>query len=319
MHGPPAPGAPPWRLGLVLHPQRDCSRPARLVMDWALRHGAQILVLEQDAPRCPGPVVPVSPEEMAATAGKVVALGGDGTLLGALRLVAARPVPVQGVNIGSLGFLVEVRPDELPEALDRLERGDYGLERHSCLTVATADTEAVAFNDVALARVPGEGSVQATLAVAGRPYGRYRCDALILATPIGSTAYSYAAGGPIVSPMVDAVIVSPAAPISGISRPVVTSADEPLHLELVEGSGRPALELDGTVNRHLGPGDVVDVRVRREAGLVVRFDADRHRRRNQLKLSLLDLPFLAEELHELAPQGDRGAGAPRSLRHEQDD
>jgi NAD+ kinase len=301
----------PWRLGLVLHPRRDCSLPARLVADWAASHGAQVLVREADLPRCPGPARPVTPEALAAQVDGIVSLGGDGTMLGALRLAAARPVPVLGVNLGHLGFLVEVGPDEVPEALDRLERGDYGVERHPCLVVRTARGEAVAFNDVALARVPGDGAVQATLAVAGQRYGRYRCDALILATPIGSTAYSYAAGGPIVSPMVDAVVVSAAAPMAGVSRPLVVSSEEALGLELLEESGRPALELDGEVRRHMAPGERLDVHVRRDAGQVVRLDADRYRRRNQLKLSLLDLPFQAEELRELEPGDGRGAEAPR--------
>jgi NAD+ kinase len=301
----------PWRLGLVLHPRRDCSRPARMVIEWAASHGADVLVREEDAHRCPEGARPVAPEVLAAMADGIVSLGGDGTMLGALRLAADRPVPVLGVNLGHLGFLVEVGPDELPAALDRLEREDFAVERHPCLVVTTERGEAVAFNDVALARVPGDGAVHAALAVAGRRYGRYRCDALILASPIGSTAYSYAAGGPIVSPAVEAVVISAAAPMSGISRPLVVSAEEELGLELLEDSGRPALELDGGVRRHVEPGERLGIRVRRDAGHVVRLDADRYQRRNQLKLSLLDLPFLPDELPELAPPGERDAHAPR--------
>jgi NAD+ kinase len=122
-----------------------------------------------------------------------------------------------------------------------------------------------------------------------------------MATPIGSTAYSYAAGGPLVSPMLDALIISPVAPISGISRPAVISAAEPIGLALLEGSGRPALQVDGTIKRRMRPGEALEVRLRPRAGLVVRLDPERYQRRSGVKLSLLDLPFLPEEMRDLLP------------------
>jgi NAD+ kinase len=234
----------------------------------------------------------------------LISLGGDGTMLGALRLVAQRPVPILGVNLGSLGFLVEVQPHELGTALDRLDTGDYTIEEHSAAVLSDGSDESIAFNDIALASVPGEGAVQASLTVNGRASGRYRCDALVIATPIGSTAYSYAAGGPVVSPMLDAVVISPVAPISGISRAAVISAAEPIALALLEGSGQPALQVDGTIMRRMQPGEALDVRLRPRAGLVVRLDPERYRRRSEVKLSLLDLPYLPEEMRDLLPDGD---------------
>jgi NAD+ kinase len=138
----------------------------------------------------------------------------------------------------------------------------------------------------------------------GRASGRYRCDALVIATPIGSTAYSYAAGGPLVSPMLDAVIISPVAPISGISRAAVISAHEPIGLELLEGSGEPALQMDGTIVRRMQPGEALSVRLRPRAGLVVRLDPERYQRRSAFKLSVLDLPFLPDEMRDVLPGGD---------------
>ena len=153
----------------------------------------------------------------------------------------------------------------------------------------------MAFNDLALARVPGEGVVEAELEVDGRRSGRFRCDAIVVSTAIGSTAYSYSAGGPVVSPALDAIVVAPAAPMSGISRPMVLSGGEPIRLTLLEGGGTPALELDGTVSGRAQPGEAIDIRLRTDAGLVVRLDNDRHQRRNLVKLSLLDLQFLPDE------------------------
>jgi NAD+ kinase len=301
------PGAP--RIGLVLHPRRDTMAVAERIARWAFSHGSEVLVDEKDAARCPPEGVrAVTSDELAGEADALVSIGGDGTMLGALRLVARRPVPVLGVNLGRLGFLIEVEPEELDGALDRIEAGEFTIEEHDAIVLSDGAEERIAFNDVALARVPGDGPVQAAVTMEGRPGGRYRCDALVVATPIGSTAYSYAAGGPVVSPSLDALIVSVVAPISGISRPVVISGDETFELAIVDGSGEPALEIDGVVVRRARAGDMLGVGLRQAAGMVVRLDPDRHRRRNQLKLSLLDLPFLPEEMQDLAPRKTRSSG-----------
>ena len=106
------------------------------------------------------------------------------------------------------------------------------------------------------------------------------------------------------SAMLDAVIISPVAPISGISRPAVISAAEPVVLALVEGSGQPALQVDGTIVRRMRPGEVLSVRLQPRAGLVVRLDPERYQRRSAFKLSVLDLPFLPDEMHDVLPGGD---------------
>ena len=295
---------PGGRLGLVLHPRSDPTPVVGKLTSWARSHGKRVIVDARDAARLPDEIEPVSEAQLVDQADALISLGGDGTMLGALRLVAQRPVPVLGVNLGHLGFLVEVQPDELDAALDRLDTGEYTIEEHSAAVLTDGCDEAVVFNDVALASVPGEGSVQALLTMMGRASGRYRCDALVIATPIGSTAYSYAAGGPLVSPMLDALIISPVAPISGISRPAVISAGEPVALTLLEGSGQPALQLDGTIVRRMQPGEVLEVRLRPGAGLVVRLDPERYQRRSQVKLSLLDLPFLPGEMRDSLPGAD---------------
>jgi len=292
---------PNGRLGLVLHPRRDPSPVVDKLTRWARSHGKHVIADARDAARLPDGVELVSDAQLVDQADALISLGGDGTMLGALRLVAGRPVPVLGVNLGNLGFLVEVQPDELDAALDRLERGAYTIEEHSAAVLTDGCDESVAFNDIAVASVPGEGAVQALLTVNGRASGRYRCDALVIATPIGSTAYSYAAGGPVVSPLLDAVIIAPLAPMSGISRPMVVSADEHVELTLLEGSGRPAVEVDGRVLHRTQAGETIAIRLIPNAGQVVRLDRDRHQRRNQVKLSLLDLPFLPEELRDLRP------------------
>jgi NAD+ kinase len=292
---------PGGRLGLVLHPRRDPTPCMEQLTTWARSHGKQVIVDAREAARVPDDIKLVSEAQLVDEADALISLGGDGTMLGALRLAARRPIPVVGVNLGDRGFLVEIQPHEVDAALDRIDAGDYTIEEHSAAVLTDGRDESIAFNDIALASVPGEGAVQASLTVNGRPSGRYRCDALVVATPIGSTAYSYAAGGPVVSPMLDAMIVSPVAPISGISRPAVISADEPIELALVEGSGGPALQVDGAIMRRMEPGDALEVRLRPRAGLVLRLDPERYQRQSNVKLSLLDLPFLPEEMRDVLP------------------
>ncbi|MGY1729008.1 NAD(+)/NADH kinase [Geodermatophilus sp. SYSU D01062] len=289
------------RLGLVLHPTRDSSAAVRQVTEWTAGAGVQLLADRDDVARLAlTGVTAVAPEELAGTCDGVIALGGDGTILGAMRMVSARPVPVLGVNLGHLGFLAEVEGRELGEALAALAEGRVTTESRGCLVVRLRDWEWLAFNDAVLARVPGEGMVSADLSVGGRRHGHLRCDAVIVATAMGSTAYNYAAGGPVVSPEVDGILLTPAAPMQGISRTVLLGARETLALTI--GAGRPAMEFDGVLGGRLQPGDEVTVSYRPGAGQLVRIEGSRSAQRSRAKLSLLDLPFLPAEMVELLPR-----------------
>jgi NAD+ kinase len=301
------------RLGLVLHPTRDVSEVVDIIAAWADRHRMTLAVRADDRHRVPTTVEPLPDDALAAASDALIIIGGDGTMLGALRLAVREPKPVLGVHLGRLGFLVEVQPPELPAALDRLAAKDFTVERHPCLACDVCGNDIVAFNDVALVRQPGSGFVTATLAVDGQRYGYYRCDALVVSTPTGSTAYSYAAGGPLVSPASDAVVVTPSAPMAGISRSVVLSPDEQIRLELTPGTGPIAVEMDGLVLQAAATEGAIEVTYRRDAGLVVRLDPRRYQERNQLKLSLLDLPLLPEQLRELLPLGLRQQLSRRDL------
>jgi NAD+ kinase len=281
------------RIGLVLHPRADCSPAVARVARWTSTHGVELVASADDAARLSVPgVVAVPVPELATTTEGLIALGGDGTLLGAMRLVADRPVPVLGVNFGKLGFLAEVESAELEGALEAMAEGRSTTESRSCLEVTIGGRRQLAFNDLVLARVPGAGLVGTTMSVAGQRYGHYTCDALILATPMGSTAYNYAAGGPVVSPSAAGILVTPSAPLNGIARSVLLGPAEQLRLELTSGS--PALELDGVLTGRLEPGAVVEARLRPEAGQLVRIEGSRAAARSRVKLSLP--PHLRERL-----------------------
>ncbi|MFB9542800.1 NAD(+)/NADH kinase [Micromonospora sagamiensis] len=146
------------------------------------------------------------------------------------------------------------------------------------------------------------GTVSVDLSVNDEQYGYYRCDALIVATPSGSTAYNYAAGGPVVSPSARTMVITPVAPMAGIGRSVVLGTGDRGSLRIAPDSPPVDVDVDGTPSAELGPGRVLTVCLREDAGQVVRFSAGRHARRSQIKLSLLDLPMRRDQLLGLFPE-----------------
>ncbi len=183
----------------------------------------------------------------------MVSLGGDGTMLRALRLVQPHGVPVLGVNVGRLGFLAELDVPELPAALGAVDEGRYTIEPRVAVHAHFGDVVALAFNDIALFRFPGKPVAAVELRVGSHRFVRYAADAVIVATPTGSTAYSFSAGGPIVSPQVEGLLVMPVASHSAFNRAVLLSRGETIELDLLESSGPLAVEVDGTVAGTVGP------------------------------------------------------------------
>ena len=291
-------------VGLVLHPTKPVADSVATLAAWARTHRGRVLARTADAGRVPADVETVPEQEFLERVGGLVALGGDGTMLGAMRLVADRPVPVLGVNHGNLGFLVEVTPATLGEALEQLHRGDFTVESHGCLVAdagPVALTTRYGFNDVVLARLGRTGAVSVDLTVNGRRYGYYRCDGVVISTPNGSTAYNYAAGGPVLSPSAAAVVITPVAPMAGIGRSVVLGAGDRVALTVAPDSAPVAADVDGTAAGELTGGDVLSAGLREKAAEVVRLSPDRHQNRSQVKLSLLDLPLRRDQLLELIP------------------
>ena len=291
-------------FGLVLHPTKPVDESVRTITAWARSHSGRVLVREQDRHRVPPGVEIVPDDAFVAQADGIVALGGDGTMLGAMRLVIDRPVPVLGVNHGNLGFLVEVVPQTLGPALAQLAAGDFTVESHACLVAEAAGitlATGFGFNDVVLARLGRQGAVSVDLKVNDLQYGYYKSDAVVLATPNGSTAYNYSAGGPVISPSAVATVITPVAPMAGISRGVVLGASDRVSLSVAEDSAPVAIDVDGTAAGELKPGDVLSAGLRVDAGLVVRLSAGAHANRSRIKLSLLDLPLRRDQLLELIP------------------
>jgi NAD+ kinase len=265
------------RVGAVVHPGRpSAARLGKELADWAAELGIELRTLDSER-GCLGEDVPcVEPAEFPIGLDLVVALGGDGTLLRALGLVLAAEVPVLGVNAGRLGFLTEVEADGLPAALDAVRDGRYQVERRTTLAARVLIeghdvAEDLAVNDVVLEKAARKRLAAVAVRLGdGGPFASYAADGVMVASPTGSTAYSFSAGGPIVSPRLDALLLTPIAPHMVFNRSLVLHPDEGVRLEVLPDSPTLVEIVDGRVVRELPPGAVVEVRRGRHDALLVR-------------------------------------------------
>lgn len=272
-------------VGLVLHPQRDSRAAMSTIATWVRGHQAKLIGLPEEVARTDG-ATPVPAEELAAQSDLIVSLGGDGTMLRSMRLSSGARAPVLGVNLGRLGFLAEIDVPELPKALSAIDDKRFAVEPRSAVRSLFGGAESLAFNEVALVRRPGGPMAAIALFVEGHPFIHYVADAVIVATPTGSTAYSFSAGGPIVSPRTQGLVVTPVAPHSAYNRSLVLSEGEKVELKVLPASGDLEVEADGAVVGRLCPGDAVEVTAVPGAANVVRLGNTTFYQRAQRKLRL---------------------------------
>jgi NAD+ kinase len=285
-------------VGIVLHPERDSAEAVDAILEWAQKRSIAVLGIDAEIKRLRCAATAVNAEELGKRSDLIVSLGGDGTMLRAMRLADQQRAPVLGVNLGKLGFLAEIDVPELPEALSLVDSHEYTIEPRLAVDAVLDDKVMTAFNDIAVVRFPGEGSAAVGILVDDEPFVSYAADAIVVATPTGSTAYSFSAGGPIVSPSVEALLVTPAAPHGAFNRGLVLSVNDTLALEILpassqqassqQASGQLAVEVDGQVAAHVVAGDRIDLRPRPAAARVVRLGRTTFYERARRKLRLTD-------------------------------
>ncbi|MEV7688890.1 NAD(+)/NADH kinase [Streptomyces bungoensis] len=284
------------RVGLVVHEGRaEAVAAADTVRAWCAEHAvgcAAIDVWQEGARRSAREEI-----DAAGDPDLIVTLGGDGTFLRGARLAAEHDALVLGVDLGRLGFLTEVPAPSVRAALDAVREERITVEsrmlltlRASCRLEVPPHMEAllhygrepmlppprvrvecetgddwgialnvVALNDVVVEKLTRDRQVSIGVYLAGRLLASYSADALLVATPTGSTAYSFAAGGPVVSPRADCLVFTPVAPHMAFDRSVVAAPDEPIALRVLERSGQAAVSIDGQVRGVLKPGDWIGV------------------------------------------------------------
>ncbi len=188
----------------------------------------------------------------------VLAVGGDGTMLAATQRALVYDVPIVGFNLGTMGFLAEAEPDEMDAVISRLLAGDFDLAERMTLTATVDGRSATGVNDVVVEKVDSQRLIQLDVAVDGSHFLTYRADGLIVATPTGSTAYSFSARGPLVDPVLNAMILTPVAAHSLFDRTLVLPPTTRLSIKV--GTDRPVkVTVDKADMGHLGAGKTVEI------------------------------------------------------------
>jgi NAD+ kinase len=254
-------------VALVVHPTRAIDGALETLRRWTKERGLELaqLAIDGDADR------EVAARGTVAASDLVVALGGDGTVLAALRAAAPTGTPVLGVACGSLGALSAVPADQLIDGLDRFMAGDWTPRSLPALAIAGSDgADDWAINDFVVVR-RGAGQLAADITVDGELYVRLAGDGVIVATPVGSSAYSMAAGGPILAAGTPAFVCTPLAMHGGSAPPVVVPTDATVTIDLHPGFAGFDVEVDG----HQRPTDAMRFRLTLHEGKVtlVTFDA----------------------------------------------
>lgn len=252
------------RIGLVVHGGREGARAAAVDTAAQLQaEGASVIGCRGDGWDA-ALVEHRDPATFADDLDLAVVLGGDGTLLRAAAMVRDAKVPLVGVNLGRLGFLSEIEDDDLAAVLPRLARVDVDIEERMTLSVTVRDAQGSvassswAMNEASVERESHERLVVLDVTIGGTAFARIPADAVILATPTGSTAYAFSAGGPILSPRVDAILLTPVASHSLFNRTVVIDPAEALAVAPAE-QARCLVSLDGRESLTVPVGGRVEV------------------------------------------------------------
>ncbi|HWB66070.1 MAG TPA: NAD kinase [Mycobacteriales bacterium] len=251
---------------LVVHTRRpNALEAARNLGDRLVQSGIAVRVLEPEAAAldCRNAEVVAGDANAAEGAEIAIALGGDGTLLRAAELARAQAIPLLGVNLGHVGFLAEADPLSLDVTAQAILDRTYDVEERVALDVAIIrDGDVVAhdwaLNDVSVEKAAREHMIDVLLEIDGRPLSRWGCDGLVCATPTGSTAYAFSAGGPVVWPSVHALLVVPLSAHALFARPLVVSPESTVAIEL-SGHREAVAFCDGRRTHRAMPGDRLEV------------------------------------------------------------
>jgi NAD+ kinase len=249
----------PSALGIVVHPRRDVRRAVETLHEWSEAHGSQLVQIET-----PGQEQEVAPPGTVDGCDVVVALGGDGTTLAALHQAAPAGLPVLGVACGSLGALTAVTADRIEGALDAVGAGSWTRRVLPGLVIELRGERLTALNDLVLVR-GAAGQVVVQVEIDGELLTRFAGDGVVASTPLGSTAYTLAAGGPMLAPGAEGMVLTPLAPHGGVIPPAVAGAASRVTIAFDPGYGGARVEVDGHVEAELDSREQVRLELSYEA------------------------------------------------------
>lgn len=254
-------------IGIVARPGDRTQKTLRLLLDYLAARQCRVLLEERAVSQVEdGGHSAISMDELCQRADLVIVIGGDGTLLGTARYAVVHDTPVLGINLGRLGFLVDISPDDMLQSLDHVFSGDYEIDKRSVLEVQFAgqETTELAFNDVVLHKWNTARLIEFETRVDGRFIERQRSDGLIISTPTSSTAYALSGGGPLIHPALDAVAMVPICPHTLSNRPIVIAGQSEITVKVC-GETPPdhvRITCDGQQTQAL-PSGHSEVRIRR--------------------------------------------------------
>jgi NAD+ kinase len=252
---------------VTVHTRRENAvRSAQLVVERLTAAGISVLTLAGEL-SFPGASEVPADAWAAKGAELIIVLGGDGSLLRAAEVTRPAGVPLIAVNLGHVGFLAEAEPDGLADTVDRLVARQYVVEERMTIDVAVRSNGALiastwALNEATVEKAARERMVEVITEVDGRPLSRFGCDGVVCSTPTGSTAYAFSAGGPVVWPEVEALLMVPISAHALFAPPMVVSPESVLAVELIAGheTSGAVLWCDGRRKVDLPPGARVEVR-----------------------------------------------------------
>ncbi|NLI15333.1 MAG: NAD(+)/NADH kinase [candidate division Zixibacteria bacterium] len=252
------------RFGIIGHSKKEnVGRAARIIIDWLALYNLEYCISE-DIATLVGIYEHVVPlYDMHHCIDCLLSLGGDGTMLAAVRAVGHYGIPIFGINAGNLGFLTEIMAQDIPMALGKIKDDDFTIEERMVIestVIDSGDPPQYALNDVVLDNGEDSRLVGLDLFLDRQFVCSYNADGLIIATPTGSTAYNLAAGGPVLQPRLEALIASPICPHSLTLRPLVFGPDSHLTVRLANHSVNVRITVDGQVSSILLPGTEIAIK-----------------------------------------------------------
>ncbi|AXG77133.1 NAD kinase [Streptomyces paludis] len=266
----PKPAPSDRTVFMVAHTGRPAAiRSAELVVEGLLRNGLGVRVLAMEAADLPLPssveTVPEAIPDALTGCELLIVLGGDGTLLRGAAFARASGVPMLGVNLGRVGFLAEAERDDLDKVVERVVTRAYEVEERMTIDVVVRSNGDIvhrdwALNEAAVQKVSPERMLEVVLEIDERPVTGFGCDGIVCATPTGSTAYAFSAGGPVVWPDVEALLMVPISAHALFAKPLVTSPTTTLAVEIQPDTPNGVLWCDGRRTIELPPGARVEVR-----------------------------------------------------------
>lgn len=249
------------RIGLIVNHQKPLAKKVvREIINFACKNGIEVMLEEESAQKLNITRYATKIEDLIKKANLIIALGGDGTLLRTARLIQAKGIPIMGINLGGLGFMTTFSAEESKQALVDFLNKNYREEMRMVLEVTYQQKEKFfALNDCAINMADHCRIIEIMLNSNKQHICKLVADGVVVSTPTGSTAYSLAAGGPIVFPTMEAIIITPLSPHVLSARPLIIPSDEIITLQLTKTSENAIVTIDGQEQRPLNPNDKVTI------------------------------------------------------------